>query len=207
MMPKFYVLLIALCGLSASLTLQAAADSRYVSDDLFTYTRTGGADNFRVAGTLLAGEEVTLLDVNNTTKFAQVRDAKGKVSWIPLAQLSTEPSFRTRVSTLEAQAKSLSEELNQIKNNWNSATADMQSEAEKNKQTISLLEQSNAQLTSELTAAKKSMNSMEQQLDEKQLDIALKWTLYGGAVAGGGLLLGLLLPYLIPRRRKDRWMN
>jgi SH3 domain protein len=32
--------------------------------------------------------------------------------------------------------------------------------------------------------------------------------MYGGGVAGAGLLLGLLLPHMIPRRKKkDRWMN
>ncbi len=33
--------------------------------------------------------------------------------------------------------------------------------------------------------------------------------MYGGGVAGAGLILGLILPHIIPRRRKrnDRWMN
>lgn len=31
--------------------------------------------------------------------------------------------------------------------------------------------------------------------------------MYGGGVAGIGLLLGMVLPHLIPRRKKDRWMN
>ncbi|KJY02610.1 SH3 domain-containing protein [Morganella morganii] len=46
------------------------------------------------------------------------------------------------------------------------------------------------------------------QLDDKQRDIILQWFMYGGGVAGAGLLLGLLLPHMIPRRKKkDRWMN
>lgn len=32
--------------------------------------------------------------------------------------------------------------------------------------------------------------------------------MYGGGVLGVGLLLGLLLPHMLPRRKKsDRWMN
>ncbi len=36
----------------------------------------------------------------------------------------------------------------------------------------------------------------------------MQWFMYGGGVLGLGLLLGLVLPHLIPsRKRKDRWMN
>ena len=46
------------------------------------------------------------------------------------------------------------------------------------------------------------------QLDDKQRTIIMQWFMYGGGVLGLGLLLGLVLPHLIPsRKRKDRWMN
>ncbi|STQ09229.1 SH3 type 3 domain-containing protein [Enterobacter cloacae] len=38
--------------------------------------------------------------------------------------------------------------------------------------------------------------------------IIMQWFMYGGGVLGVGLVLGLVLPHLIPsRKRKDRWMN
>lgn len=40
------------------------------------------------------------------------------------------------------------------------------------------------------------------QLDDKQRDIILQWFMYGGGVAGAGLLLGLLLPHMIRAARK-----
>ncbi|KJY05099.1 SH3 domain-containing protein [Morganella morganii] len=56
--------------------------------------------------------------------------------------------------------------------------------------------------------AKKKLDAISVQLDDKQRDIILQWFMYGGGVAGAGLLLGLLLPHMIPRRKKkDRWMN
>ncbi|KJG82309.1 hypothetical protein RN24_21495, partial [Yersinia pestis subsp. microtus bv. Ulegeica] len=43
---------------------------------------------------------------------------------------------------------------------------------------------------------------------DKQRTIILQWFMYGGGVAGIGLLLGLVLPHLIPSRKKNnRWMN
>ena len=49
--------------------------------------------------------------------------------------------------------------------------------------------------------AQKKVNAVNLQLDDKQRTIILQWFMYGGGVAGVGLLLGLLLPHLIPRRR------
>ncbi|MEA7609687.1 hypothetical protein ONJ23_25730, partial [Salmonella enterica subsp. enterica serovar Virginia] len=36
------------------------------------------------------------------------------------------------------------------------------------------------------------------QLDDKQRTIIMQWFMYGGGVLGIGLLLGLVLPHMIP---------
>ncbi|SQA97611.1 SH3 domain-containing protein [Cedecea neteri] len=52
------------------------------------------------------------------------------------------------------------------------------------------------------------MDAANVQLDDKQRAIIMQWFMYGGGVAGFGLLIGLLLPHMIPsRKKKDRWMN
>lgn len=65
-------------------------------------------------GTVNAGEEVTLLQTNADTNYGQVRDSSGRTSWIPLKELSTVPSLRTRVPDLENQVKTLTDKLNNI---------------------------------------------------------------------------------------------
>lgn len=60
----------------------------------------------------------------------------------------------------------------------------------------------------ELIVAQKKVDAASVQLDDKQRTIIMQWFMYGGGVLGLGLLLGLVLPHLIPsRKRKDRWMN
>ncbi|POF59589.1 arylsulfatase, partial [Vibrio vulnificus] len=39
--------------------------------------------------------------------------------------------------------------------------------------------------------------------DTQKDDLLLKYFMYGGGVAGIGLLFGLILPYMIPRRKKS----
>ncbi len=65
----------------------------------------------------------------------------------------------------------------------------------------------NRKLKNELIVAQKKVDAASVQLDDKQR-IIMQWFMYGGGVLGLGLLLGLVLPHLIPsRKRKDRWMN
>jgi SH3 domain protein len=74
--------------------------------------------------------------------------------------------------------------------------------------TISSLQKENQDLKNQLVVAQKKVNAVNLQLDDKQRTIILQWFMYGGGVAGVGLLLGLLLPHLIPRRKNNnRWMN
>ena len=73
---------------------------------------------------------------------------------------------------------------------------------------INNLKKENDSLRNQVVVAKKKLDAISVQLDDKQRDIILQWFMYGGGVAGAGLLLGLLLPHMIPRRKKkDRWMN
>ncbi len=73
---------------------------------------------------------------------------------------------------------------------------------------INALKDENQKLKNELVVAQKKVNAANLQLDDKQRTIIMQWFMYGGGVLGVGLLLGLVLPHLVPsRKRKDRWMN
>ena len=73
---------------------------------------------------------------------------------------------------------------------------------------INALKDENQKLKNELVVAQKKVNAATLQLADKQRTIIMQWFMYGGGVLGVGLLLGLVLPHLVPsRKRKDRWMN
>ena len=201
--------LIALTLLTFSVTVPAQAEEkRYISDELSTWVRSGPGDQYRLVGKLNAGEQVTLLQTNNESQYGQIRDAEGKTNWIPLAQLSAEPSLRTRVPQLEQQVKDLTDKLANIDSSWNQRTADMQKKVAASDSVINGLKDENQQLRNQLIVAQKKVNAANVQLDDKQRAIIMQWFMYGGGVAGVGLLLGLLLPHMIPRRKKNnRWIN
>ena len=83
MMLKLRLIGLTLLAFSAA-TAVHAEEKRYVSDELNTWVRSGPGDNYRLVGTVNAGEEVTLLQTNADTNYGQVRDSSGRTSWIPL---------------------------------------------------------------------------------------------------------------------------
>lgn len=204
-MTRLRLLLLALSVYCA--VWPALADQkRYITDELTTWVRRGPGDHFRLVGTLNAGEEVTLLQVSNN--YGQIRDSKGRVTWIPLNQLSAEPSLRTRVPELEKQVKTLTDKLKNIDASWNQRTAEMQKKVAGSDAIINQLKEENQTLKNQLVVAQKKVNAANVQLDDKQRTIIMQWFMYGGGVAGMGLLVGLLLPHLLPRRKKsERWMR
>ncbi|WP_114192278.1 TIGR04211 family SH3 domain-containing protein [Edaphovirga cremea] len=184
-----------------------AEEKRYISDELTTLVQSGPGKQYRITGAMKAGDEVTVLSVNDETNYAQIRDDKGRTNWIPLDQLSDTPSMRARVPELEQQVTTLTDKLTNIDKSWNQRTADMQQKVAASDGIINSLKDENQKLKDQLVVAQKKVNAVNVQLDDKQRTIILQWFMYGGGVAGVGLILGLLLPHLIPRRRKDRWMS
>lgn len=207
LMPKLRLIGLTLLALSVS-GLAHAEEKRYVSDELNTWVRSGPGDNYRLVGTVNAGEEVSLLQTNDGSQYGQVRDSSGRTAWIPLKELSTTPSLKTRVPDLENQVKTLTDKLNNIDATWNQRTADMQKKVAQSDGVINSLKDENQKLKNELIVAQKKVSVANLQLDDKQRTIIMQWFMYGGGVLGVGLIMGLVLPHLVPsRKRKDRWMN
>ncbi len=204
-MPKLRLIGLTLLALSAT-AVSHAEETRYVSDELNTWVRSGPGDNYRLVGTVNAGEEVTLLQ--SDANYGQIKDSSGRTAWIPLKELNTTPSLRTRVPDLENQVKTLTDKLNNIDTTWNQRTADMQQKVAQSDSVINGLKEENQKLKNELIVAQKKVSAANLQLDDKQRTIIMQWFMYGGGVLGIGLLLGLVLPNMTPsRKRKDRWMN
>ncbi|PHM48593.1 TIGR04211 family SH3 domain-containing protein [Xenorhabdus miraniensis] len=206
-MKKLHRLFILLLGFTLPLSVHAE-ETRYVSDELSAYIRSGPSIQNRIIGSLSSGEEVILLSSKSENGFFQVKDHKGRTSWILASELSAIPSLRERLPAMDQKIKTLTENLANIDDTWNKRTAELQNKVATSDKIINDLKKENAQLQSKLTIAEKKVEAANLQLDDKQREIILQWFTYGGGVAGIGLILGLVLPHIIPRRKKkDRWMS
>ncbi|SKA54492.1 TIGR04211 family SH3 domain-containing protein [Enterovibrio nigricans] len=180
----------------------ANAQDNYISDELFTYMHSGPGTQFRILGSIDAGEKVTVVDSNKNAGYTQVLDERGRKGWVETKFVTNQPGLKTRVPALE-------EELKQVKTALSSAQGDAEAQT---KGLIESLDQRNAQVkeleshTSELNQklidAQAEIRELRARIDTQKDDLLMRYFMYGGMVAGGGLLFGLVLPHVIPRRKK-----
>jgi SH3 domain protein len=68
------------------------------------------------------------------------------------------------------------------------------------------LENRTKTLNDQLSAAQSELRSTQAKLGDENNQVLMRYMVYGGSIAGGGLLLGLILPALTRgRKRKDGW--
>lgn len=196
---------VTLGALALGAQAQEADDGQaWVSDGLTTFVRSGPTDGYRIIGTLTAGEPVTVLETSGN--YTRVQSSDGNTVWVLSNELQDAPSAGVRLPELEAQVSSLSNELAGINDEWDARVTTMTETLALREQRIAELEARNGELDNQAEEAKRQVRGLQARLDTQEEDLLLRYFMYGGGVAGAGLLVGLIVPHL-PRRRKkrDRW--
>lgn len=192
------------CVLLGSTIGTVQAETQYVTENLNAYLRRGAGDQFKIAGAIQSGEAVTVLEQQG--KYTLIRDNKNREAWILTSELSTTPSSREENPKLKAQVQELTLKLNRVDSDWQQRTNEIQRRSKQAEQQSSELLEQNSQLKRELEMTKNKNRDLEAMLDANKREIAIQWFIYGGSVLGVGLLIGLVLPHILPRRkRRDSW--
>ena len=181
--------------LFAMLLATSAEAANYISDDVFTFYHGGPSTEYRITGRIRSGTPVTVLSRDAKTDFLRIKTPSGKIGWISADKVSTGTSLANRFPKLE-------EQLKQNEGSLNSQAEEVSALKQQN-QTLAQQNQGNAEKVSALEEQIVSLNRTINGMDESNL---MRWFTYGGLVAFGGLILGLMIPYL-PKRRKrhDTW--
>lgn len=183
---------------------EASSDARWVSDNLTTYVRSGPTDGHRLVGTLTSGQKVKLLSSQGS--YSQVRGESGDTVWIASSDLQSVPGQAERLPQLSAQVAQLSAELKNIDDRWKIRVQGMQETLDSRKALIDELEARSKALNSELGEAQSALRASQAKLGDENKQVLMRYMVYGGGIAGAGLLAGLLLPMLSRgRKRNDRW--
>ncbi|MBY6187622.1 TIGR04211 family SH3 domain-containing protein [Marinobacter hydrocarbonoclasticus] len=197
-----------LCLLAISGPSVAREATHTVSEDVFIYLLAGPSTQYRILGSLKAGDALTVTG-KTQGEYSEVVDERGRQGWIQTENLAKGESFRTKVpaltealaqtrtqlNTVTAERDALVQSNREANADADSKVADLKTQVQESAKTISELEQQNAQLTKRVETLSQSERFI--------------WMQQGGMVAGAGLILGLILAYLPrPQRKKknDRWM-
>ncbi|WP_339906774.1 TIGR04211 family SH3 domain-containing protein [Pseudomonas guineae] len=206
---RFTPLLMFSACLLASATTHAeetTRTTRWVSDSLNTYVRSGPTDGYRIVGTLTSGQKVTLL--RSDGDYSQVRGDSGNAVWIASRDLQEVPGQAERLPQLEQKVTELSAELDGINDTWKTRVQGMQETLDSRKTLIDELQTARSALDSELSQANADVRELQAQLGEENQQVLMRYMVYGGGIAGIGLAAGLILPTLlrVRRKRNDQWV-
>ncbi|WP_456374936.1 TIGR04211 family SH3 domain-containing protein [Thiolapillus sp.] len=206
-------------------SLGAQADTRYVTDQLKITMRSGESPKHRIVRMLSSGTAVTVLGSNPATGYSKVRLADGKTGYVLTRQLLKQPVARDRIVKLEARIKELeaspgelsaklaklTREHDQLQQQHSALQQEknrIQKELEELKRTSAnavQIAQERKRLRKQVATMSRDLSNQEQEIRELKNNSTQHWFLIGGGVLFGGILLGVLLPHLRVRKRKDSW--
>lgn len=187
----------------------ATALQRYVSDEIYTFLRRGPGKQYRIIGSIKAGEPVTQLALSDDGKYAKVRDSKQREAWIVASELQENPSFRSQHEQVQQQVTVLNDKLANIDSVQARELKQKSAQLIENEQALKQAQEKLASQGEELVQLRAENDKLNASLGTRKQEQLFTWMKQGGMIAGAGLLIGLLIPYLPrPRRsQRDRWLN
>ena len=200
---KHFISLILLAWAIAA-PAQAQAQTRYISDNLFTYMHSGPSNQYKIIGSVDAGDRVTLLSSNKNASFTQIVDTKGRKGWVESKFVSRQAGLGERLPKVQAELTSVKAQLANARKAANDEKAGLADSLTQRNQQMQDLEQSYSDVNNQLVSSQSEIRELRAKLDTQKEDLLLKYFMYGGSVAGIGLLFGLLLPHMIPSRKKKQ---
>ena len=205
---------------SAVIMSVEAQEQRYVEDTRAVPLREGAALDQRTLLEVPTGTPVVVVQEQRDTGWALVRSREGTEGWMPLRFLKREPGARYQVVNalrLLGQPDDGSVTLTAAIEQGRKELADMavardalQAELTELKQLSSnatQLDASNRDLNEQMHVLKNRIGVLEADNQRLRDDSWQKWFINGVWATGIGGLLTLLLPRLIPqRKRRSEWV-
>ncbi|MCH1918311.1 TIGR04211 family SH3 domain-containing protein [Shewanella sp. A3A] len=176
-------------------TTVAEEQTGYISDDIFIYIHGGPGNQYRIIGSIEAGQKVTLMG-ETQDDYSHIVDHKGRDGWVKTDTLTQQPSLRFQLPELQEQLKQQQQQLQAALSDKGSATSQVDD------------------LSSQLADAKAALQRASKERDDAKKALAslhdnAKYEMWreGGVIAAIGALIAVVLVYL-PRpraKKRDRW--
>ncbi len=206
-------------------TADVLAKTAYVTDQLKITMRSGESAKHRIVRMLKSGTQVNVLSSNAASGYSKVQLADGKTGYVLTRQLLNQPVARDRIVKLEQRIKELESTPGELSSRLAKLSREHDELLLKHK---ALLNEKNAlatelatlkrtsanavQIAQERTSLRKQVATMtrdladqEQEVRELKNNSTQRWFLIGAGVLLGGIFLGLILPHLRVRKRRDSW--
>lgn len=219
MKSKFGILAIGLLILLPA--AQAAAQSRWVSDQFEVMLRTGPSTSNAIERMLPSGTSLEVIERDDEAGYSRVRTAAGTEGWVLTRYLMNEPSAReqlasltSRLTSAAAEGSSLESQLAAVNSEYDAAgrriatlereKSQLEEELAEIKRTaanVLAINNQNKQLRDQLANAEIQAATLEQRNRELTSQTTRYWFMTGALVLIVGIILGIWLPRIKWNRR------
>lgn len=203
----------------------AFARSAYVTDEFKITVRSGESAQHRIISMLKSGSKVNVVSTNPDSGYSKVVLENGKEGYVLSRQLLGQPVARDQLAALQAEVAALKTAPGELQqklvaltkqyNELQSAHKELQSTQRTTEQELAALKRTSAnavRISNERNELRKQVAELTRTTEELKAEkrelvnnSAQRWFMIGGGVTVGGILIGLVLPHLRIRRRKDSW--
>jgi SH3 domain protein len=190
--------------LLAVISVPSFAQQFYVADKLFTYMHSGPSAQYRIIGSVDAGDKIKLLQTDKASEYSQVVDEKGRQGWIQSKFITSTESMAVRLPRLEKELAEVKSKLASAESDANRENEGLAESLEVRSRQVNELETNYSEMMSKFSTAENQIRELSAKLDTQKEDLLMKYFLYGGGVMLGGIFFGIVLPHVIPKRRKNR---
>lgn len=167
-------------------------DFRYISDDLFIYLRAGPSKDFRLLGSITAGTQVQLLQVDRDAGYAEIIDKRQRTGWVESKFVTRNQSIRQDIIDLE-----------QSMNDKNQELAQMQRQVDAVMDNLGQSEDQKSSLNRKVTEQLEEIARLNEQIEKRERTNNMMWFTRGGILAISALVIGYILG-LIGRKRNNQ---
>ncbi len=206
-----------------AMTSTALAESKYVTDQTEITLRSGQSTRHAIKRMLPSGARVELLETDEDSGYTRVLTDEGTDGWVLTRMLMDQPAARDQLASMRLRLDRVEEENRQLRTQIDSLQQANDTLAEE----LSGLEGQNTVLTRDLDdirstsrnalAIASENDTLKSRVADNEDTIELlmaenkqlkahttqRWFLIGAGVIVSGILLGLVLPRMRPRRRSS----
>ncbi len=203
----------------------ALAETRFVTDQVRITLRSGESTEHKVLQMLPSGLSLEVLSSNDETGYSNVRTEEGDTGYVLTRLLMETPSARQRLAAAEQRLAELQQEPEKLasrmvalQTKYDELKANYEKAGNDNRNLSTQLEEIRSAATNAVNIAdernmlRKRVAALNGEVGELKLDnqdlrnqSERKWFMMGAGAIIVGILLGLILPRLRFRRRRDNW--
>ncbi len=203
----------------------ALAERAWVTDELKITVRSGESARHKIINMLPSGTAVNVISRNKATGYSRVRLPNGKEGYVLSRQLLKEPVARDQLAALQEEVAALKTAPSELQRKLSDMTRDynelqrahkeLQAINKEIEQELAALKRTSAnavrisnernELRKQVAELTRTNEELKQEKRELENNSAQRWFMIGGGVTVAGILIGLILPHLRLRRRKDSW--